>query len=179
MKFLGFLFFCIISCLSLEAQVFSSDKVTVHFFSPAPVTDIDALSNNASAIINAKKKEVKVSIPVTSFSFKKALMQQHFNEIYLETGKHPLSTFKGNYKENIDLTVDGEYKINLTGKLNLHGVDKTLTLPSYLVIKNKEITINTDFRLFTKDFKISVPTILNKEIGKEIYVTVNGVLKKQ
>lgn len=178
MKFLGFVFLGFLTVVETKAQVFSSNQVAVHFFSPAPVTDIDALTNNASAIINAKKKEVKVSIPVTSFSFKKALMQQHFNEIYLETDKHPLSTFKGIYKEIIDLTVNGEYKINLTGKLNLHGVDKALTLPCHLIVKNKEITFNTDFRLFTKDFKITVPTILNKEVGKEIYVTVNGILKK-
>ena len=170
-----FLFFMVTEA---NSQVYTSNKIAVHFFSPAPVTDINALTNTATALLNTKKREVRVSIPIASFNFKKALMQQHFNQIYLESDKYPLASFKGLYPEYINFSKDGSYKIPLTGKFNIHGVEKMLTIPCDMSIKNGEITFNTDFKLLSKDFKIQTPTILTKEVGQEISVTVNGVLQK-
>lgn len=176
MKFLSFALLFFLTALRVKSQIYTSNNVNVHFFSPAIITDIDAQSNAATAILNSKKKEVKVTIPIASFSFKKALMQQHFNEIYLESKKYPTSTFRGNYKEYINLQSDGVYQVDLTGKFNLHGVDKVLTIPCNLTIKNGAIVFDTDFKILIKDYKIDTPKMLNKEFGQEINVTVNGVL---
>ena len=178
MKLLSLVLLLFIIDTEAKSQVYTSRKVAVHFFSPAPITDIDALTNTASAILNPKKREVKVSIPIASFSFKKALMQQHFNQIYLESDKYPLASFKGIYPTAINLSKDGIYQVPLTGKFSIHGVEKTVTIPCDLSIKNGEIAFNTDFKLLSKDYKISPPVILTKEVGQEISVTVNGVLQK-
>jgi len=178
MKLLSLVLLLFIIDTEAKSQVYTSRKVAVHFFSPAPITDIDALTNTASAILNPKKREVKVSIPIASFSFKKALMQQHFNQIYLESEKYPAATFKGTYTENINFTRDGNYKIPLTGKFNIHGVDKTVTIPCDMTIKNGEIAFNTDFKLLSRDYKIPAPMILSKEVGQEINITVNGILSE-
>ncbi len=178
MKLLSLALLFVTVVAEAKSQEYTSNKVAVHFFSPAPVTDIDALTNSAAASLNTKKREVKISIPISSFSFKKALMQQHFNEIYLESEKYPTATFKGTYSENISIAKDGIYKIPLTGKFTIHGVDKMVTIPCNMKVNNGAIAFNTDFKLISKDYKISVPTILSQEVGQEINVTVNGVLLK-
>lgn len=177
MKLLGFVFLFFM-VTEAKSQVYSSVKIAVHFFSPAPITDIDALTHTAAASLNTKKREVKISIPIASFSFKKALMQQHFNQIYLESDKYPVASFKGIYPEDINFLKDGTYKLPLTGKFNIHGVEKAVTIPCDMNIKNGEIAFNTDFKLLSKDYKISPPVILTREVGQEIQVTVNGILLK-
>lgn len=178
MKLLTLVLILFITASEAKSQVYASNNIAVHFFSPAPVTNIDALSNTASATLNAKKREVKVSIPIASFSFKKALMQQHFNKIYLESEKYPLATFKGNYTENINFSTNGDYKIPLTGRFTIRGVDKVVTIPCNLTIKNGKIVFDTDFKLLSKDYKIPTPVIITKEVGQEINVTVNGILSE-
>ena len=160
------------------AQIYSSDNISVHFFAPAPITYIDALTNNAHGFIDTKKKEVKISMDMISFNFKKALMQQHFNEHYMETEKYPTASFKGNFKEELNLDRDGSYTINLEGKFNIHGVEKNKILPCTIIVKDGKAMINANFNLISKDYKIKLPQILYKPIAEEVNVSVNGLLNK-
>ncbi|KHJ38376.1 YceI-like domain protein [Pedobacter glucosidilyticus] len=178
MKYLAITLSFLFSPFLLKAQSFKTDKLSVHFFAAAPVADIDALTNSANAILDIKRKEIKVNIPISAFSFKKALMQQHFNEKYIESDKYPSASFKGNFKDDLTHKPDGTYLIYVEGKFNLHGVDVLQVIPCKITIQKNVLTVNSSFVLNTKDFKIEPPKILTKPIGEKIEVTVNGNLNK-
>jgi polyisoprenoid-binding protein YceI len=177
MKNLVILCFLILSA-SVNAQTFSTEKLSVHIYAPAPISDIEALTNTAFGSIDLIKKEVKVNIQVNSLSFKRALMQQHFNEKHIESDKYPTASFKGKFPNDLNLNVDSTYHLNIDGRLNLHGVNVNMVIPCNVLIKNKQINIKSEFKLKSKDFKIKTPAMLGKTVGEEIAVTVNGILSQ-
>lgn len=164
---------------SSKAQSYVSQEMYIHFFSPAPIADIEAISNAADAKLNLEKKEIEIEIPISSFKFKKALMQTHFNEKYIESKKYPEAGFKGRFKESIDLDKDGIYPLTLEGKFNIHGVERTKTLSCLITVKNHKITFETTFKLLSADYKIKAPDIIYRKVGQEVTIDANGILIKK
>ncbi|MES2779940.1 MAG: YceI family protein, partial [Bacteroidota bacterium] len=99
-----------------------------------------------------------------------------FNEKYIESEKYPKSTFKGKINEDVDLTKDGEYKVTVTGKLNIHGVELERTIPGILVVKDGVITISSKFKVKEVDHKIEIPTLVVAKIAEEIDVVIDTKL---
>ena len=95
-----------------KAQLYSTTTGEVSFFSKTPMEDIDAINKSVSSIINTATNEVAVQMRITNFVFPNKLMQEHFNENYLESEKFPSATFKGKIKESVNLTVPGTYPIS-------------------------------------------------------------------
>ena len=126
----------IFSSAKLNAQLYKCTEGTVFFFSEAPIENIDAKSKSINSFINTDAKTIAFIIPVSSFIFKKALMQEHFNEKYMESEKFPMLKFSGTINEPIDFTKDGVYKVSATGKLTIHGIENQVTEPGTITIKN-------------------------------------------
>lgn len=178
MKRYIFIFFIFISILNVKAQTYTSQEMYIHFFSPAPIADIEAISNAAFASLNTEKKEVEIELKVSSFKFKKALMQTHFNEKYIESNKYPNAYFKGKFKENIDLDKDGTYNLVLDGKFSIHGVEKPKIIMSTILVKDKKITFATSFKLLSADYKIKAPDFVYRKVGQEVNIDAKGILVK-
>ncbi len=162
--------------LGVKAQLYSTLNGNVSFFSTTPVENIDAHSAKALAVLSTEKRELAFSIPNTSFQFKNKLMQEHFNEKYMESEKFPNSTFKGKINETIDLKVPGEYKVTVTGKLNIHGVELDRTISGSIVVKDGTITLKSEFPIKVADHKIQIPTIVTAKIAEEITAKIETVL---
>lgn len=176
MRYLFILSF-IFASFTLKAQIYTASEMYVHLFSPAPIADIEAITNAAKAKLNSTKKEVEIEIPINSFTFKKALMQTHFNEKYIESSKYPTASFQGKYTEDIDLTKDGVYTINLNGKFNIHGVSKVKSVSCVITVKAHRIVFETSFALLSADFKIKAPDVIYRKVGQEVKVDASGLLK--
>lgn len=161
--------------IAVQAQVYSTSSGVISFFSSTPVEDIQAKSDKVLAVMNAKR-EVAFSISNTSFQFPNKLMQEHFNEKYMESEKYPTSTFKGKINEDIDLTKDGEHKVTVTGKLNIHGVELERTIPGTIIIKDGVIQLISDFKVKVTDHKIEIPKLVVAKIAEEIAVKVDAKL---
>src|SRR5687768_7440094 len=116
-------------CFSASAQIYKTkkDMGSITFLSKSPLEDIEATNKNPIIGYNTATGDFQSSVVMTQFKFKAALMEEHFNENYVESEKYPTSTFKGKVNEKIDLTKDGENKVTVTGKLTLHGVTKDIT----------------------------------------------------
>src|SRR3954470_16358545 len=106
----------------------------VQFFSETPLENISAVNSNVSTLINTNTDSVFVRMKQTGFVFKNALMQEHFNENYMESTKYPLATFRGKINEKVDYTQDGSFLVTSTGKLTLHGVEKIETIKGTLTV---------------------------------------------
>lgn len=150
----------------------------VSFFSHGPIEDIAATSKSAQVILDAAKKDVAVRITIKAFTFEKKLMEEHFNEKYMESDKYPYATFTGKIKDTLDYKKDGVYNVNVAGKLNIHGVEKERTIPSTVTVKGGEITIDSKFMVALKDHNIEIPSLVSQNIAETVEVKINSVLSE-
>jgi hypothetical protein len=153
-------------------NVFTLKEGEISFFSEAPMENIDAHNTSANSILNSKTQEMAFLVPIRKFVFKKALMQEHFNEKYMESDKYPTASFKGKFKEDVDFSKDGETNVSATGKLTIHGVEKDVTFPGKVIIRNGEISIQSDFKVLVKDYNITIPKLMFQNIAESIEVKV-------
>ena len=114
---------------------------------------------------------------MNAFVFEKPLMQEHFNENYVESEKYPSAIFKGKINEKIDFTKDGEYKVTVTGILSLHGVDKERKQEGTIAVKGSEISMATKFNIHIADHNIKVPSLYVQNIAEDVEVKLNATLE--
>src|SRR5687768_4455396 len=95
----------------------------ISFYSKAPMEDIEAKNKTVAAVMDIKTGALQFSVLMKSFEFEKALMQEHFNENYVESDKFPKADFKGSVVNNssVNYSKDGTYNTMVKGKLTIHG----------------------------------------------------------
>jgi hypothetical protein len=157
-----------------HAQLYTTRNAYISFFSKAAIEDITADNNQVYSIIDAGKKNIAFSLLMKSFIFKKQLMQDHFNENYVESDKYPKAVFNGAYTGDVSLDKDGTYKIMVKGNLTLHGVTKPIELPATLEVKGGKLSGMAEFKVKPEDYNISIPSIVRDNIAKELTVTVKA-----
>ncbi len=163
------------SLTTLMAQdVYYTKTGTARFFSSAPLEDIEATSKKAISFLNLKTGEVQFKISMKSFAFDKALMQEHFNENYVESDKFPNATLKGKIT-NI-LTFDRTKKVpqtfDIQGDLTIHGVTKKIKTSCTLQPDNKQIRGKSKFMIQVADHDIEIPKIVFQNIAEQVEVTI-------
>lgn len=144
------------------------------FFSSAPLEDIEAHSNQAVSIFDVESGEIAASILMRSFNFRKALMEEHFNENYVESDIYPKATFKGRVTNirDMDLSKPGNYSLDITGDLTLHGVTKSIKVKATALADGGTLRTKAVFPLTVMDFKIKVPRLVLNNIAEVVEVTV-------
>ncbi len=155
-----------------KAQIYITTTGKVQFFSETPLENISAVNSSVSSLINTTTDSVFVRMKNTGFVFKNALMQDHFNENYMESTKFPLASFRGKINEKIDYTRDGVYPVTSTGKFALHGVEKIETIKGTLTVKDQVIHLDAGLMVHTADFKIEIPKLVFSKIAEDIKVTM-------
>lgn len=145
------------------------------FFSSAPMEDIRAENNQAVSIIDTQTGEIVASMLMRSFNFRKALMEEHFNENYVESDKYPKATFKGKIVNlaEVDFAKEGNYTLDITGEISLHGATQPITLKAEAVVRGGTVSAKAVFPLRVKDFKIEVPRLVINNIAEVVEVTVS------
>jgi len=151
-------------------------NASASFFSEAPLEKIEASTNSASSVIDMATGNVEVAVLIKSFNFKKALMQEHFNENYLESNKFPKAVFKGTMPEfkTINLTTDGKYTTLLKGAITIHGVTKPLETKVLIRSEGGKIFAETEFELIVADFNISIPSVVRDNVAKMVMVKLKA-----
>lgn len=178
-SFISFLLFFFY--LNGTAQLYFTKNGFISFFSSTTMEDIKADNNQVISILNAATGELQFSLLNNAFHFKKALMEEHFNEDYIESAKYPKSTFKGiitNIKE-VDLGKDGVYNVLVSGNLNIHGVTKPVSVTAKITVKNGSISATAVFRVSPKDYNISIPATVKNNISQTIELTVSCNYEKK
>lgn len=167
----------VLTVYSVNAQqkLWNASSGEVKFFSKAPLEDIEAVNKQATSIINPETNDVVAKIPIKGFVFPNGLMQEHFNENYMESDKFPNGTFRGKLTETIDFSKDGVYQVSASGKFNLHGVEKDKTIKGKLTISQGKATLETAFDVLLADYKIDIPTLVFQKIAEKIAVNTKFV----
>lgn len=152
--------FCFIAlvCQS-NTNIWLATNSKVRFFSVTPIEDIEAENNTAVGALNAKTGRIFFKAMMRSFKFEKALMQEHFNENYLESKQFPKSTFKGTITnmKDVDLKKDGSYAVTITGDFTIHGVTKNVTEKGTITVKDGKISATASIEIALADYKIKSP----------------------
>ena len=145
------------------------------FFSSAPLEDIEAHSNQAVSIFDVQSGEIAASVLMRSFNFRKALMEEHFNENYIESDKYPKATFKGKVSNigDFDVSEPGRYTLNVAGDITLHGVTQPVEVKAEVTVEKGILQAKAVFPLKVQDFKIKVPRLVVNNIAEVVDVTVS------
>ncbi len=151
----------------------------VSFYSDAPLEKIEAKNNQLNAAIDANSGEVFFKVLIKSFIFEKALMQEHFNENYMESDQFPTATYKGTITnlKDIDFSKAGKQEAEVDGKLTIHGVTKDVKTKGTINIIKDGISIYVKFKIQIKDYDIKIPGAVAGKIAEEVEITVDADLK--
>ena len=162
---------------------FSQDKYItknghVSFFGQTPMETIDAKNDQASGIIDIKTGDIVVSAMVKSFKFKIALMEEHFNENYIESTKFPKATFKGKITnlKDINFSKPGIYKAIVEGDLTVKGKAQKTKTEGTIEVKGNQLIVKSKFKVTPEDHDITIPGVVREKISKQMDVTVDLTL---
>ena len=161
-----------------SAQVYSTKNGFIRFFSSTPVENIEAKNNQVNCALDTKLNKLVFKVLIKSFEFEKALMQEHFNENYMESDKIPNASFVGNIVNagELNYAKAGVYKVTVEGDLNIHGVMKKVKESGTLEVSQGKIRLKSKFRVKPKDFQIKIPAAVATKIAESIEVSVDCLL---
>ncbi len=160
---------------TISAQKVYTKNGTITFFSKSPMENISAINKQVMSVLNTESGELQFSLLVKGFHFEKALMEEHFNENYMESDKFPKSTFKGMVSNvsSVDFKKDGEYAVSVSGDLTIHGVTHKVSVPGTLRVKNGTVTAVSTFKVKLADYNIAVPKVVKDNIAEQIEISVS------
>jgi flagellar basal body P-ring protein FlgI len=174
----------LVSLLFFTTAINAQDKYftktgKIEFFSKAAMEDIEAKNKTVTAVLDSKTGAVQFSVQMKGFEFVKALMQQHFNENYVESTKYPKADFKGVVVNNaeVDYTKNGTYNATIKGKMTLHGITKDIEAPGTIKVADGKIDAASTFNLKLSDYKISIPSVVKDKISNNIKIIVDTKLE--
>ncbi len=160
------------------AQKFMTRDARISFLSETPLEKIEAINKSGSAVLDAETGRMEWKVLVKNFIFEKKLMQEHFNENYMESHKYPNAIFKGeivNLKD-VNLSKDGAYNVRAKGKMTIHGVERDIEVPGKITVAGGKLNVVSDFKVACADYDISIPSVVRDNIAKEIAVRVEAAL---
>lgn len=156
------------------AQKYMTQNGTIKFYSEAPLENIESYNNQVSSVIDFESGEMVFSLLMKAFNFEKALMQEHFNEKYVESSKFPKATFKGQLIDfNFSELGSEEMKVKIKGKLTIHGV--TNDIETFATLKktgDNKIKGKSTISILLEDYNIKIPSSVKENISKEIDITI-------
>ena len=161
---------------SLSAQKYFTKTGGISFYSQTPIEEIEAESNSASTVFDLASGKIQWAVLIKSFEFEKALMQEHFNENYMESSKFPKASFKGEIVdfESLDLSKEGEIQRGIIGKLTIHGVEQEIETIATFSVKDGQISARSVLKVQIADFDIEVPSVVAKNIAEEIEIKIEA-----
>lgn len=179
-KTIFLIFLGIVLTQGVFAQRYLTKTGKISFFSQTPLENIEAHNNQVNSALDIKTGDFVFKILMKSFEFEKALMQEHFNENYVESDKYPNATLKGKVVNlsQIDFSKNGTYKAEIEGDLTIHGVTQPVKESGTFEVKDGKVNGKSKFAILLADHKISVPAPVVDNIAKEIEITVDVMLEK-
>ncbi len=146
----------------------------ISFHAGTSVEDIDGTNNDVASLINVKTGDIAFTVLVKSFHFTRSLMEEHFNENYMESTKFPKSNFSGKISDpgKVNFSKDGTYPVNVEGDLTIHGISRKINAPATIKITGGKISAESTFKILMSDYKVEIPGVVADKISKEATIEV-------
>lgn len=160
-----------------EKKITKTGTITFEASVPS-FEEVKGKNTAVTCVLNTSNGEIAALALMKGFRFKVALMEEHFNENYIESSKFPKATFKGKI-DAFDVskisTSAKDYTIN--GKLELHGKTKDISTVAKIRKIGSDIEILTNFPVNVSDFDIEIPSVVSKKVSKKVTIDCNFLLK--
>jgi polyisoprenoid-binding protein YceI len=174
MKRLTLIFILITVFFAASAQKYMTKNGYIGFFSHTPMEDVKGDNNQVASILDISTGEIVFQVLIKSFHFDQALMEEHFNENYMESDKIPKSSFKGKITDlsSVDFKKNGMYEVTVEGDLTIHNVTNKISTKGTIEVVSGGINANSKFNIVPEDYKINIPGVVREKIAKNLEVTV-------
>ena len=173
-----FLIGCLLALVSsnISAQDLHYTRTgKILFHAGTSLEDIDGTNNEVASIINIKTGEIAFTVLVKSFHFRRTLMEEHFNENYMESNKLPKANFSGKITNIgiVDSKKDGKYDVNVEGDLTIHGVTKKISVPGTITVAGGKIAAQSTFKIKVEDYNIKIPGVVASKISEQAEINID------
>ena len=176
--FIGALF---LVTTSLSAQKYFTKTGTTEFKASVEAFEpVEAVNKSTTVVLNTENGQIAGLLFVKAFHFEIALMQEHFNENYMDSDKYPKATFRGQLEDFDIENLSAESKdVKLKGTLTVHGKEKTIDTIAQLKKEGDKIVFTSILSVEPQEFDIKIPGIVREKIAKSINLTLNYELVKK
>ena len=160
-----------------EKMITKNGKITFEASVPA-FEEVKAKNESVTCVLNPKTGEIASLALMKGFRFKVALMEEHFNENYIESDKYPKATFKGKV-ENFDasaLTATAK-DYTIKGTLEMHGKSKEIVSNAKISKTAAGIQIISNFNVNADDFAIEIPSVVKSKVSNKVNVKTEFTVK--
>ena len=173
-----FTLFLVTSLLSIgvvSAQKMYATKTGQIGLNASGTVDIKAMNNQVDSKFADKTGQIIFNVLIKAFKFPNGLMEDHFNENYMESTKFPKADFKGFITNiaTVSFDKDGTYNITVDGALTIHGVSQKVSLPGILIIEKGKVTIKGNMKVKLKDFITG--SYIGSQINEQASLTINCI----
>jgi len=167
-----------LTSITASAQKLVSSTTHFKFFSTTPAEDIEANNYKAVGTIETSTGDLVFSVPMQSFEFEKALMQEHFNsKKFLDTKANPKAKLVGKITDlsKVNFTKDGSYPVNVTGNLTINGVTNAINEKATISVKSGKISLMSKLNVTLADYEVAFKKGKpSTNIAKTVEVTVHA-----
>ncbi len=174
MKRLIIISLLMISVLSASGQKYMTKSGFISFFSHTPMEDIKGDNNQVASVLDTSTGDLVFQVLIKSFHFDKTLLEEHFNENYMESDKFPKANFKGKITNlsSVDFSKNGSYEVTVEGDLTIRDVAKKMSVKGIVEVVAGGVNANAKFIIEPEDFNIKIPSVVRENIAKTVEVTV-------
>ncbi|MGG7034544.1 MAG: YceI family protein [Flavobacterium sp.] len=167
------------NCIFAQKAITKTGEIKFEASVPA-FEEVAATNKLVSCILDQSNGQIAALVLIKSFKFKSPLMEEHFNENYMESSEFPKATFKGTIlKFNAAKLSSAKEVYDLEGSLTIHGVTKRIKTKITLNISGKNINAVSNLVLKPQDYGIEIPAIVKNKIAEKVDVSVNFVLEQK
>ncbi|MDF2193624.1 YceI family protein [Paraflavitalea sp. CAU 1676] len=165
----------LLSVLATAQDRYFTKSGKISFVSKGNIETIAAKHKGVTCVLDAKSGALQFAVLMKGFEFAKALMQEHFNENYVESDKYPKGDFKGQVSNNGDVKYgqDGVYAARVKGTLTIHGISKEIEVPGNITIGSGKPQLNASFNILLSDYQIKIPAIVKENISNTVTITID------
>jgi YceI-like domain len=168
--------------MAAQAQdIWMTRNGTISFNAGTGLEDVEGINNEVASLLNVKTGDIAFNVPVKSFHFKRSLMEEHFNENYMETNKYPKASFQGKITDlsKVNFTKDGSYSVTVEGDLMIHGVTKKVSAPGTIKVSGGKISATAAFKVMLADHNIAIPGVVADKLSKDARIDVSCNYEKK
>ncbi len=171
------LLFCF-SVTFAQEKLITKNGITTFEASVPSFEEVKAKNESVTCILNTKTGEIASLALIKGFKFKIALMEEHFNENYMESTRFPKATFRGVIKDfDLKVLTSSQKEFSINGKLEMHGKSKEISTIAKIKKTDNGVEIESNFSINASDFDIEIPSVVKNKVSNKINITNQFVLK--
>jgi hypothetical protein len=174
MKHISIVLLLLTVSLAGNAQKYITRNGFISFYSHTPMEDIKGDNNQVAGVLDISTGDIVFQVLIKSFHFDRALMEEHFNENYMESDKFPKSSFRGKITNmsSVNFLKPGIYEVTVEGELTIRDATNKIKTKGTIEVVTGGINANSKFNLSPDDYKIDIPSLVREKINNNLDVTV-------